>query len=596
MGKNKKKSLKEKDHNETDGEMKSNKEKPLPKLVLKVKEKKFKAEHSDGGSVDGEHSHHKKKKKKHKHKLEEGERKSRKREATDPIETETPSKRIHIKKEKEKKQETKEPKISPLILCLQNFHRNLQRKDVYGIFTYPVTDAIAPGYSKIIKKPMDFLTMSKKIESSEYTSVDEFKQDYVVMCNNAMLYNGSDTIYFKSAEKMLSIGLKMLSKEKMKKVNKSIGVNCSDSEDDVVLVDESADVNIDSVYSANESPLKKTPEKKRRENSKSSASSITAAALAAAREARQKLLKKHPKQYYGYLSKDDKGNNSFNILNPDTSEADKSVPANIGKIAGKLATGIVPSQAVHKEDKKYKVIPVSYLLYGPYGSFGPTHDSSLSNMTKEESSLLLQTYGTETGVAYAKSLLQFTKDSVFAHDYVDRLLDTLTNGQHAKLSKSSKDKLSGQVESRENSVANGTPEEKVTVDVDSLKTLNEIGIDVSFLDMFTNQKETNSIKDKLGENATLLQDLKETQNDRLVKQADVSTISEKEQNIATSLTDNLKELISMVAPADVVSSQAVQKAIGNPKTGLPTNFDGTADGKTVCGNQENIEEHTKNNT
>lgn len=37
--------------------------------------------------------------------------------------------------------------------------------------------------------------------------------------------------------------------------------------------------------------------------------------------------------------------------------ADKSVPANIGKIAGKLATGIVPSQAVHKEDKKYKVIP-----------------------------------------------------------------------------------------------------------------------------------------------------------------------------------------------------------------------------------------------
>lgn len=49
----------------------------------------------------------------------------------------------------------------------------------------------------------------------------------------------------------------------MKKVNKSIGVNYSDSEDDVVLVDESADVNIDSVYSANESPVKKTSEKKR---------------------------------------------------------------------------------------------------------------------------------------------------------------------------------------------------------------------------------------------------------------------------------------------------------------------------------------------
>lgn len=55
------------------------------------------------------------------------------------------------------------------------------RKDVYGIFTYPVTDAIAPGYSKIIKKPMDFLTMSKKIESSEYKSVDGFKVSSIML-------------------------------------------------------------------------------------------------------------------------------------------------------------------------------------------------------------------------------------------------------------------------------------------------------------------------------------------------------------------------------------------------------------------------------
>ena len=32
------------------------------------------------------------------------------------------------------------------------------------------------------------------------------------MCNNALLYNGPDTIYYKSADKMLSIGLKTLSK------------------------------------------------------------------------------------------------------------------------------------------------------------------------------------------------------------------------------------------------------------------------------------------------------------------------------------------------------------------------------------------------
>lgn len=48
------------------------------------------------------------------------------------------------------------------------------------------------------------------------------------------------------------------------------------------------------------------------------------------------------------------------------------------------------------------VIIVNYLLYGPYGSFGPTHDSSLSNVTQEETDLLLQSYGSELGVLYSK--------------------------------------------------------------------------------------------------------------------------------------------------------------------------------------------------
>ena len=49
------------------------------------------------------------------------------------------------------------------------------RRDPEGIFAEPVTDSIAPGYSSIIKHPMDLTTMSSKLENNMYTSLTEFK-------------------------------------------------------------------------------------------------------------------------------------------------------------------------------------------------------------------------------------------------------------------------------------------------------------------------------------------------------------------------------------------------------------------------------------
>ena len=47
-----------------------------------------------------------------------------------------------------------------------------------------------------------------------FTFLPMFQEDFVLMCKNAMQYNGPDTIYFKHAEKMLAMGIKMLSKVK----------------------------------------------------------------------------------------------------------------------------------------------------------------------------------------------------------------------------------------------------------------------------------------------------------------------------------------------------------------------------------------------
>jgi len=55
------------------------------------------------------------------------------------------------------------------------------RKDPQGIFAEPVTDDIAPGYSTLISNPMDFSTMSNKIETLQYQSIDEYKVNDIVM-------------------------------------------------------------------------------------------------------------------------------------------------------------------------------------------------------------------------------------------------------------------------------------------------------------------------------------------------------------------------------------------------------------------------------
>ncbi|MBZ3891980.1 Bromodomain-containing protein 9 [Sciurus carolinensis] len=106
-----------------------------------------------------------------------------------------------------------ETESTPIQQLLQHFLRQLQRKDPHGFFAFPVTDAIAPGYSMIIKHPMDFGTMKDKIVANEYKSVTEFKADFKLMCDNAMTYNRPDTVYYKLAKKILHAGFKMMSKQ-----------------------------------------------------------------------------------------------------------------------------------------------------------------------------------------------------------------------------------------------------------------------------------------------------------------------------------------------------------------------------------------------
>ncbi|XP_053913283.1 bromodomain-containing protein 9 isoform X15 [Cuculus canorus] len=217
-------------------------EKPL-KLVLKVGGSEV-TELSGSGHdssyyddrSDHERERHKEKKKKKKKKsekekekhLDDEERRKRKEEKKRKREKEQcdtegetddfdPGKKVEVEPPPDRpvracRTQPTENESTPIQQLLEHFLRQLQRKDPHGFFAFPVTDAIAPGYSMIIKHPMDFGTMKEKIAANEYKSVTEFKADFKLMCDNAMTYNRPDTVYYKLAKKILHTGFKMMSK------------------------------------------------------------------------------------------------------------------------------------------------------------------------------------------------------------------------------------------------------------------------------------------------------------------------------------------------------------------------------------------------
>ncbi|KAL2308069.1 hypothetical protein Nmel_001068 [Mimus melanotis] len=221
-------------------------EKPL-KLVLKVGGSEV-TELSGSGHdssyyddrSDHERERHKEKKKKKKKKsekekekhLDDEERRKRKEEKKRKREKEQcdtegetddfdPGKKVEVEPPPDRpvracRTQPAENESTPIQQLLEHFLRQLQRKDPHGFFAFPVTDAIAPGYSMIIKHPMDFGTMKEKIAANEYKSVTEFKADFKLMCDNAMTYNRPDTVYYKLAKKILHTGFKMMSKADFK--------------------------------------------------------------------------------------------------------------------------------------------------------------------------------------------------------------------------------------------------------------------------------------------------------------------------------------------------------------------------------------------
>eukprot|EP00593_Proboscia_inermis_P005084 CAMPEP_0171305662 /NCGR_PEP_ID=MMETSP0816-20121228/15527_1 /TAXON_ID=420281 /ORGANISM="Proboscia inermis, Strain CCAP1064/1" /LENGTH=520 /DNA_ID=CAMNT_0011786659 /DNA_START=155 /DNA_END=1717 /DNA_ORIENTATION=+ len=80
----------------------------------------------------------------------------------------------------------------------KNTLNKMSRYDEYNLFASPVSDDVAPGYSTIVKFPMDFGKMKSKIDAGDYdfssNGIQKLFSDFLLVMDNCALYNqdGSD--------------------------------------------------------------------------------------------------------------------------------------------------------------------------------------------------------------------------------------------------------------------------------------------------------------------------------------------------------------------------------------------------------------------
>nr|XP_057941192.1 bromodomain-containing protein 9 [Doryrhamphus excisus] len=398
-----------------------------------------------------------------------------------------------------------ENESTPRQLLLEHFLRQLQRKDPHGFFAFPVTDAIAPNYSMIIKHPMDFSTMKDKITNNEYSTVTEFKADFKLMCDNATVYNRPETVYYKAAKKLLHTGFKMMSKDRLLALKRSMSFmqDMDFTQQAAILGDEelTADVPppeiipvpVESAKKSKKQPVKDMnylfePEGNACSLTDSTAEEhVLALVEHSADEARDRINRYMPNSKIGYLRKESDTSLLYTVVNqldPDAEE-EETHKVDLSSLSNKLLPGL--TTLGFKDDRRHKVT----FLSSAYNIQTLQKNSVFPDLLPEESDLLCSAYGDDTGVQCALSILDFVKGcgSVTKH-WVDGLLDKMTAGDHTKAVSQIRQKRNMMLKPDETKTGicdlqmvdgSGLGESSSVLDFMSLKNYPDMSLDISML-------------------------------------------------------------------------------------------------------------------
>ncbi|XP_075044957.1 bromodomain-containing protein 7 [Mixophyes fleayi] len=465
---------------------------------------------------------------------------------------------------------------TPLQEALNQLVRQLQRKDSSAFFAFPVTDFIAPGYSMIIKNPMDFSTIKERIRNRDYESIEELKENFKQICHNAMIYNKPGTIYYKAAKKLLNSGMKILSQERIQSLKQSIEFMADlqpsgkdkekgDSQGNVERSEDLKEESMDtSDVMAFRSPAKELMKRKDKEQQEEKQRLND---VAAEREQEQidqiirdslgKLSKRGITSQLEFERRKPDGTTTLAMLNPvDTALELGHGTAILGSTAGRLQSGVNSLQGF-KEDKRNKVTPVLYLNYGPFTSYAPSYDSTFANISKDDSDLIYTTYGEDPSLQGTFSIQDFLENTKFQpYGMADCILDVFSDGEYSRTQRTQNTAASIESSAKLDNI-------NTSDQFASLKSVFGLGM----FDETFDSEEAKTFQKKLDETTKLLWELQEVQNERLSTKPPPNMVcllapSTKEVQIADKVNENLKELAQRVNPGDVVSILGIRKAMG----------------------------------
>ncbi|KAF2978820.1 hypothetical protein EK904_006069 [Melospiza melodia maxima] len=397
---------------------------------------------------------------------------------------------------------------TPLQEALNQLMRQLQRKDPSSFFSFPVTDFIAPGYSMIIKNPMDFSTMKEKIKNNGYQSIEELKE---------RIQSLKQSIEF------------MADLQKTRKQKDKTDLQQTGEEENGPGKDRGEPMDGDTKAFKTPSKEHKKKDKdlledKLRSNSLEREQEQIDRIV---KESGGKLTRRLANSQCEFERRKPDGTTTLGLLNPVDLAAGEPgyCPVKLGMTAGRLQSGVNTLQGF-KEDKRNKVTPVTYLNYGPFSSYAPTYDSTFANISKEDSDLIYSTYGEDSNQGSSSIQDFFMKSQDYPLLMADSLLDVLTKGGHSRALR----ELEMPCEEAEG------PQERS----DAMKDVKIVEIDIAAR-------------------------LDAANSDRLTALKAVTNFGmpiEEFDSEAERVTNNLKELAQQVTPGDIVSTYGIRKAMG----------------------------------